>query len=114
MKLAFRIIAVLLVVAATNFFIYWLPFSLIHLGEQRWIASVVSLLCAIGAGWYVWTKSGSAPDNLISYMLYGAILLGGIGFTGGFFGPMIFAPGANQGPMLGIFITGPLGFILGG
>jgi hypothetical protein len=26
---------------------------------------------------------------------------------------MIFAPQANQGPMLGIFITGPGGFLLG-
>ena len=25
-----------------------------------------------------------------------------------------FAPEANQGPLLGIFITGPLGFIIGG
>jgi hypothetical protein len=40
-------------------------------------------------------------------------LLGAIGFAGGFFGPMIFTPNANQGPMLGIFITGPIGFVLG-
>lgn len=42
-----------------------------------------------------------------------ALLLGGIGFVAGFVGPMIFAPGANQGPMLGIFITGPAGFAVG-
>ncbi|MBC2666237.1 hypothetical protein H7F51_11980 [Novosphingobium flavum] len=39
--------------------------------------------------------------------------LGLIGFLGGFVGPVIFAPDANQGPMLGLFITGPLGFVLG-
>jgi hypothetical protein len=27
---------------------------------------------------------------------------------------MIFVPSANQGPLLGIFITGPLGLVLGG
>jgi hypothetical protein len=27
---------------------------------------------------------------------------------------MVFAPEANQGPLLGIFITGPLGFLAGG
>ncbi|RWL43219.1 hypothetical protein EN852_025125 [Mesorhizobium sp. M2E.F.Ca.ET.209.01.1.1] len=43
---------------------------------------------------------------------WGAIL-GAIGFLGGFVGPVIFTPEANQGPLLGIFITGPLGFILG-
>lgn len=42
-----------------------------------------------------------------------AFVLGGIGFAAGFFGPMVFAPEANQGPLLGIFITGPGGFLLG-
>jgi len=42
-----------------------------------------------------------------------AFLLGGIGFVAGFVGPMIFMPSANQGPLLGIFITGPGGFVLG-
>jgi energy-converting hydrogenase Eha subunit B len=46
--------------------------------------------------------------------LWGALILGGIGFAGGFFGPIVFAPEANQGPLLGIFITGPIGAILGG
>ena len=43
----------------------------------------------------------------------GAVILGGVGFSIGFFGPMIFTPEANQGPMLGIFITGPIGAVLG-
>ncbi|HVZ76878.1 MAG TPA: hypothetical protein VG818_02720 [Gemmatimonadaceae bacterium] len=43
-----------------------------------------------------------------------AFKVGVVAFAAGFLGPMIFAPGANQGPMLGIFITGPLGFVFGG
>ena len=42
----------------------------------------------------------------------GGVLVGGIGFIGGFFGPILLDPGANQGPLLGIF-TGPLGFVAG-
>jgi hypothetical protein len=42
-----------------------------------------------------------------------AAILGVIGFLGGFIGPLIFTPGANQGPLLGIFITGPLGVVIG-
>ncbi|HJS46906.1 MAG TPA: hypothetical protein VJ773_02850 [Gemmatimonadales bacterium] len=42
-----------------------------------------------------------------------ALIVGGVGFAAGFFGPMFLAPGANQGPMLGIFITGPLGLVAG-
>jgi len=40
-------------------------------------------------------------------------LIGAIAFAIGFFGPMIFAPDSGNGPMLGIFITGPLGFLVG-
>jgi hypothetical protein len=42
-----------------------------------------------------------------------AWILGVVGFVCGFIGPMVLAPDANQGPMLGIFITGPAGVILG-
>ena len=46
-------------------------------------------------------------------MLRWAAVLGIVGFVSGFIGPMILAPEANQGPMLGIFITGPGGALLG-
>lgn len=46
-------------------------------------------------------------------MLKWGAILGIVGFLGGFVGPVIFTPEANQGPLLGIFITGPLGFVLG-
>jgi hypothetical protein len=46
-------------------------------------------------------------------ILLPAFVLGGIGFVAGFFGPILLTPEANQGPLLGIFITGPLGFVLG-
>ncbi len=42
-----------------------------------------------------------------------AVVVGGIAFAAGFLGPMLLAPGANQGPLLGIFITGPAGFLVG-
>jgi len=49
----------------------------------------------------------------VRIVLTWGLVLGAIGFIGGFFGPMIFTREANQGPMLGIFITGPLGFLSG-
>lgn len=42
-----------------------------------------------------------------------ALLAGGIGFAAGFLGPIVFSPDANQGPLLGIFITAPVGFLVG-
>jgi hypothetical protein len=41
------------------------------------------------------------------------LIVGGAGFAAGFFGPMIFAPDANQGPLVGILMSGPGGAILG-
>jgi hypothetical protein len=41
------------------------------------------------------------------------LVLGSIGFAVGFLGPLILTPNANQGPLLGIFVTGPLGFDIG-
>ena len=35
------------------------------------------------------------------------------GFIAGFFGPMLHQPASNQGPLLGIILTGPLGAIIG-
>jgi hypothetical protein len=42
-----------------------------------------------------------------------AAIVGAVAFCGGFFGPMLLAPQANQEPLLGLFITGPLGFVAG-
>ena len=114
MKAIFRILAMLVVVPAIYYFVYWVPFALIPFREQRWIPGIISLLCAIAGGSYVWRRIGSASEDLISGILYGALMLGAIGFCGGFFGPIIFTPGSNQGPLLGLLITGPLGFLVGG
>lgn len=41
------------------------------------------------------------------------LILAAAGFAAGFFGPMVFVPDANQGPLVGILISGPAGFVLG-
>ena len=48
------------------------------------------------------------------WALVGAAMMGITGFVIGFFGPMQFQQWANQGPMVGIFVTGPLGILAGG
>jgi hypothetical protein len=40
------------------------------------------------------------------------LIVGGIGFAAGFFGPMVFDPTGNQGPLVGILISGPGGAVL--
>ncbi|MBN8995978.1 MAG: hypothetical protein J0H94_12195 [Rhizobiales bacterium] len=51
-------------------------------------------------------------DYLAGALRWG-LIVGVLAFLVGFIGPTIWAPDANQGPLLGIFITGPLGFIAG-
>lgn len=42
-----------------------------------------------------------------------AAVMGGVGFLAGFVGPMLLRPDSPQGPLLGIFFTGPLGAVAG-
>jgi len=59
----------------------------------------------------------TADQGLLHRMLTSAgkwaLVLGAVGFVCGFVGPMVFSPDANQGPLLGLFITGPGGALLG-
>ena len=56
---------------------------------------------------------GARWRGVVRRAMVPAFVLGGIGFAAGFFGPLVFRPEANQGPLLGIFITGPAGFVIG-
>jgi hypothetical protein len=54
----------------------------------------------------------NAGDRRLSIMAC-VVALGGTGFAAGFFGPIALNPDANQGPLVGILITGPLGTLAG-
>lgn len=74
---------------------------------------LVPLIVAAAAATYVWIRADNRPEFLARRIFGGAVIVGAIGFIAGFFGPLIFAPQANQGPLLGIFITGPAGVLVG-
>lgn len=114
MKILTRIILTFLSVVASYYFIFWVPFSLIPGANNiPAIPVIVSLIIAISIGVFVWKKTGSISNGLLKYIIMGGIIIGSIGFILGFIGPIIFSPSANQGPLLGIFITGPIGFLIG-
>jgi hypothetical protein len=87
-------------------------------GRGMLTATLASLVCALVVAWVTWKKTASiAASNssgLFASIALGAIIVGAAGFVAGIVGPIIFMPDANQGPLLGIFITGPLGFLIGG
>ena len=65
----------------------------------------------------LWWFALRGHDPISRHQMYtgclGGLIVGGIGFAVGFVGPMLLKPGANQGPLLGILITGPGGFVVG-
>lgn len=98
-------------------YVYWVPLAItletVH-GRFRWMW-VIRVLGSIAAGAvvarYTWRHKSLAPQGPIGCMILGGAALGGVAFSAGWFGPMIFDPG-SQGPLIGI-ITGPLGFLVG-
>jgi hypothetical protein len=96
-----------------SFFVVWMLMLVMPLGSQMWIGSLVALAAGIYVSRTVWNGTAEGSTSVTVMAGLGAAILGGLGFVAGFFGPMIFAPDANQGPMLGLFITGPAGVVIG-
>jgi hypothetical protein len=121
MNVVVRILVTLISGVATFYFMFWvgspLTFSLhpSSLHFPLWIGSFGSLLIAALVAWYVWAHTAISKASLTNSVLLGALVVGGIGFSAGFFGPLLFMTSgrANVGPVLGLLITGPLGLILG-
>src|SRR5262245_19721435 len=114
MKTLFRVVVSVVSGVSALFFVFWVGVAiLMGLHLPYWLSQAASVAVAVAAGRYVWQHTASVDDGLTGSIVLGAVITGGVGFAGGFFGPIIFAPGANQGPLLGIFITGPLGFVFG-
>jgi hypothetical protein len=111
-----RVLSLLFAAVATFYFVIWLPLWFV-LPVGRWPAVRVAgaALCAIAVARFVWKwqTGASSLRGLGRCVGMGAVATGVLGFFIGFVGPMVFAPGANQGPLLGILITGPVGFVLG-
>ncbi len=108
-----------LALSVAAFFGVWLPANILLLvlfpDALAWLQPVVALGLAVWAAHRVWLRLADVSQaGPFAYAGLGALALGGLSFAVGFFGPMLFAPGANQGPLLGIFITGPAGVVLGG
>ena len=115
MAILFRLFMTFVSGVSAFYFTLWMGGAfLLWMNLPFWPSPLAALGVAIAVGRFVWKRSVSIREGFASSIVLGAFVVGGIGFAGGFFGPIIFTPGANQGPLLGIFITGPLGFILGG
>jgi hypothetical protein len=81
--------------------IFWVPLTLFLV--------TMSALCL----WFA--LRGHHPESraAIRGSWRGGWLVGGVGLAVGFVGPLVVWPGATLGPLLGILLTGPVGFALG-
>ncbi len=73
----------------------------------------ILLLIAFYLLWFAALSHLPSERTMLARTLVIALIIGAIGLVGGYVGPLILMPGANQGPLFGIFITGPVGFVLG-
>lgn len=81
--------------------IFWVPIAL-------W-------LLTMGLLWWWTTLGGAQPTTRARIGTSWRIgwIVGAVGLALGFVGPLLVMPGASLGPLLGILITGPGGFVLG-
>jgi hypothetical protein len=91
----------------------WLLIGTIGNGLLNVFASSPFIAVAAICWWFVLRGKYKKSRIRMMYAFIGALIVGGIGFVAGFFGPIIFSPQVNDGPLLGIFITGPIGFMAG-
>jgi len=82
------------------------------MGINEYASYIIAILSALIIVFLLWKKFEFTLEKSI-YIIVGGLITGFISFILGFIGPIIITPEANQGPLLGIFITGPLGFTLG-
>ena len=90
------------------------PFGLIA-SYESWTFYIVVMSSAVAVffGWIAARLHSTDSRKLMRAGCLGGSLIGGIAFLGGFIGPMILMPQANQAPLLGILLTGPIGWLLG-
>jgi hypothetical protein len=113
MALPLRVVLTIFIWYVVYVMTFWLPYSVLVPEDQPGLASACAQVTGAAAAYGVWRWSGRAGRGLAASVFYRAIVVGAVGFAAGFFGPLLLTPDANQGPLLGIFITGPLGVVVG-
>ena len=79
-----------------------------------WVPVTLFLLALATLGeWFA--LRGDRPESRAALWSSwkGGALVGAVGFVLGFAGPLLLWPHGNLGPLLGILVTGPLGFVAG-
>ncbi|HUR96397.1 MAG TPA: hypothetical protein VMY76_17595 [Gemmatimonadales bacterium] len=81
--------------------IFWVPIA-------TWLVTM-GLLC----WWSAAAGHGGEGEARIGASWRFGWAVGGVGLALGMVGPLLLTPNTNLGPLLGILLMGPLGFVLG-
>ena len=110
----FRLVVTLIAFLITGYIAYKFPLGFIDRSREiGMLREILSLILAVGVAYFIWLVQYIKSSKLKLYLMRGGLIVGIASFLIGYIGPIIFYPSANQGPLLGIFITGPLGFFIG-
>ena len=96
-------------------FLASLNFDFLGGGVSRFVPPAVGVAGAVG-GWVVGAFRQGPPGRrrtVAWWCVTMSCTVGVVSFLVGFVGPILFSPDSPQGPLLGIFITGPLGAVAG-
>jgi uncharacterized membrane protein len=82
----------------------WLPITI--------ASGSFEVTAALLAFWFAARGHVAGERAMFKRVLLAGVIAGGVALLAGVLGPLVLSPGA-QGPLLGIFITGPAGFAAG-
>lgn len=116
MSIMLRILVALLSGVGTFYCVFWLVIPLSFSSfPPFWVDYLGSFLAGALVAWCVWRLTASFRDSLARSALLGASVGGTIGFSVGFFGPLLSMSGGGDGlgSMLWSILLGSSGLILG-
>ncbi len=87
----------------------WFSGSLIFWAPLALLLITFAVLC----WWFALRGDRAESRAAIRATWKGGVWVGAASFALGFIGPLVIWPDGNLGPLLGILLTGPLGFVCG-
>jgi hypothetical protein len=107
-----RILLVLYIAAVAYYFAHWF----IRDSFSLFLSEAIAVIVSLAIGWHLWryTSKIISEKGLVSSIVYGAIILGAIGFLVSFVWPVISSSGVIQAPVVGLLFVTPISAITGG
>jgi len=114
MRQSTRIILGILLGLPADFYCHLFLYRFLGSAEKdKSIRYVLSISTVIIVAFVVWKLTANLAAERWSRVKKGGVIGAVVGILIGVAGPLLLQPSANLGPLLGIFFTIPIGFIVG-